>query len=323
MKLNSTILGLVLVLGGCEAEMSDLNKSLPDTGTATATGSATRTGVPTGTGTGTTTLSATATGNGNGTGTGTTTKTTTQLTSLTSTNTNTTTGTANSGTNTGASTATSTAAVQTQTWTQISYSLTTTAVAGYGYTTALASGIVTQTATYTGTSSPTTTQTARVFNGVGTYTVIATQILPMLATVAVPVNVKNPCFAPNSACYALVPASPTPGTTQQALATCGWDSVKNACYATPWCEPSVASTQANGIQPGLNYLSPSYQRPASAKCESGQKTFTYLPGQLLMWGMWEVWSEPGITSSEYTSSYIRPIDGYLCVPNQQVITINC
>lgn len=133
----------------------------------------------------------------------------------------------------------------------------------------------------------------------------------------------NPCVSVTG-CTETV----TNGLSTYSVFTCGWNSSSNVCYATPWCEPSVASDSANAaynpctgsttacvVTPGGN-PSPIRQRPQSASC-NGASTYTYKAGTLMVWG---------VASSAAGSAYSSPglaNDGYLCVPNSQDITINC
>lgn len=300
MKLNSLILGLVLVLGGCEAEMSDLGKTSSETETRTTT--TTLTGIRTNTQT---------TSQTNTNTTMTTIGTNTQSTNQTNVNTNT------SGsivTNTRTSVATSTV----NTWTRTLYTLEiqTDTLTGYGYTTGFRTSVLTtQTVTYTGVDIPTATRTMSMAGGVATVTVTlnTTQTKTSVATFVRPVRVENPCYTSNSACYSIVSQ---PGAPARVFGTCGWDVAGNACYSTPWCEPSVSSVGQNGIQPGLPFQAPVYQRPASAKCGAGQKSYTYNPGELFLWG-------ESVTDSIYTVGGGPTDHSYLCVPNEQFVTINC
>jgi len=290
MKCNLAVLGWILVLGGCDAEMSDLSKTLPDAGTFTDAGSATKTAAST-----------------------TTTSTKTSTTSSTSTSTGTP-ATTSTSTDTSTGTTTSTEAIHTWTWTVATNQIQTTTVVGYGYNTTLGASLFTQTVTYTGVDIPTATRTVSQSGSTGivTVSVDSTQTAISTKTFVRPIDngtldAANPCFYGNSACYRLV--------NRSYIATCGWESAANKCYSSPWCEPSVASVGQNGIQPGLPTMVPVQQRPASAKCAAGQKTYTYNPGELLLWG-------DMVISSSYAIGQ-APNDGYLCVPNAQFITINC
>jgi hypothetical protein len=102
----------------------------------------------------------------------------------------------------------------------------------------------------------------------------------------------NPCMD-LAACTAYVTSS---------LRTCGWDVQNNLCWAEPWCEPSVISTD--------QFL----YRPASAVCPPGTASYTYEPGTMMVWGPAVSGSVQGPTSA---------VTGYLCVPNSAPVTIKC
>jgi hypothetical protein len=102
----------------------------------------------------------------------------------------------------------------------------------------------------------------------------------------------NPCMD-LAACTAYVTPS---------LRTCGWDVQDNLCWAEPWCEPSVISTD--------QFL----YRPASAVCPPGTASYTYEPGTMMVWGPADSGSVQGPTSA---------VTGYVCVPNTAPVTIQC
>jgi hypothetical protein len=83
---------------------------------------------------------------------------------------------------------------------------------------------------------------------------------------------------------------------------CGWDVQNNLCWAEPWCEPSVISSD------------PFLYRPASAVCPAGTGSYTYAPGTMMVWGPAVSGSVQGPTSA---------VTGYLCVPNSAPVTIKC
>jgi hypothetical protein len=71
---------------------------------------------------------------------------------------------------------------------------------------------------------------------------------------------------------------------------CGWDKAANICYASRWCEPSVASSNPNNY----NYLVDKSLRPESAVCPAGILSYVYPAKGLLMWG-------EGNFGSQYTT----------------------
>jgi hypothetical protein len=141
-------------------------------------------------------------------------------------------------------------------------------------------------------------------NGIITVTDVTyatvTNTATLAETYARPVSgMKNPCYRVPQTTLCVGQTVFSGGFTD-----CGWNGINNKCYGTEWCEPSVPMTNGSSL------------RPASAKCVSGQQTFTYNPGELLMWGndMMGTWNYSGANGSP---------DGHICIPNTQVVTINC
>lgn len=138
---------------------------------------------------------------------------------------------------------------------------------------------------------------------------------------------SNPCTT-RTGCTETVSAGV--GSSYNAFA-CGWVPSTDSCYATPWCEPSVASVGTNAAynpcegstsscfvtsQPTDMYGAPApiSQRPESASCGAGG-TYTYKAGTLMVWGV-------SAQGSAYSTASIAS-DGYLCVPSTHDIVINC
>lgn len=89
------------------------------------------------------------------------------------------------------------------------------------------------------------------------------------------------------------------------VVTCGWEPATNLCFQTTWCEDSVPSAGLNVSGTGQKI----HLMPKSADCKDGSASFA--PGTLRIWGQ-------TVTGSVSSWNY-----GYMCVPNVQIITVNC
>lgn len=176
------------------------------------------------------------------------------------------------------------------------------------YTYYSAGRLATQTGTYT-VVAPAGSTFTWIGTETATNTTINTSTLAVTDVRPVP-GMSNPCNNRNACSDASIGA----------FSSCGWNGDDNKCYYTMWCGPSVLSVGQNYAQGSLfgNGTVPLLsQRPASAKCGTGQATFTYNPGELLMW-------QPNSYDARWNYSGAGGYkDGNVCAPNVQVVTINC
>ena len=89
---------------------------------------------------------------------------------------------------------------------------------------------------------------------------------------------KNPCLS-KPECAPVIKYG-IQGTYPQVTIPCGWDKETNTCYASRWCEPSVASRNSNGY----SLTEDKNLRPESAVCPAGTLVYTYPANGIMLWG---------------------------------------